>query len=427
MPAKTAKKNEKEGATPPNARTPDALSIIVLSDSGCEEACCIEIRRWLPRSSPKRARPTMVELEGSVADAALLGYHLQTARRVLIRCAPTVKGMEELERIAIDPALKEKLFASGTTFKADGEVIAHNDENYDDKKDSKKDNDKKDIITQDLMESVGGWAYGQLGLQVDLKRPQTVIYAIASNNAIDIGVDVVGATLSKREYRIMLSSRSIKASVAAATILYSGAKDGELLLDPFADDGSLCIEAALLLSRTSPRKFQPSFSFMRFPALSAIDWNAWRKERNALAHKAAARRVVAYANTMRDMKAIRTNSKLASVDDFLLSTKVGVDWLDLKQEEDGIDRIVTAPMTSGKSLAPHDAAKLQDHLFYQAAYVLKKNGTTTCISDKPDEIIVAAKKHGFTLVTSHDVLMGKRKMTIVTLKNTKKPADGKEE
>lgn len=395
--------------------------IMIITDTGCEAACVLEIQRLLPSSAPKEVRPTLVELEGTMMDAALLCYRLQTARRVLLRCAPQVKTVDEVSGLTFDPAVRDAIRYEGATCKAEGDILGM------DMKTGMP--DIRMPIAQELVEEVGGWAHDALELPVDLKRPSIIVYAIATPGAIDIGVDMAGFSLSKREYRIMLSSRSIKATVAAASTIYAESsndglnspkrgKTGGVLLDPFVDDGTLCIEAALLRTRTSPRKFLPmsAFAFTRFPVFSTTDWNAWKREQDSAQDDKKSdgeRRIIAYAGSMREMKAVRTNSKLAGVDDHILSTKVDLNWIDLKRDEKSIDNILTSPVTSGKSLAPTIAAKLQDALFNQAAYILKKNGTIACLTDKPDELATPSAKHGFVCAAKHDMLMGKRKVQLI--------------
>jgi 23S rRNA G2445 N2-methylase RlmL len=329
-----------------------------------------------------------------------------------VRIAPTLTSLAEVAARHIDPDLRAMLFPKEASFKAEGDVLALRADGTP----VEETEERKLPLAQELVEEVGGWGHKELGLRVDLMRPDIVIYALATASGIDIGVDVVGQPLAKREYRIMLSSHSLKATVAAAAVLYAGAMADDAILDPFVDDGTICVEAAMLLSRTSPRKFQPRFAFQAFPGLAETDWKAWRVAQDAAALPAGERHITGFATTMREMKAVRTNSKLAGVDDHILSTRVSVDWLDAKRAEGSVDRIITLPVVSGKAVTPKEAAKLQDLLFYQAAYALTKKGTVTCVTEKPDELLPHAERHGFSLAMRRDVLMGKRRMAIVQWK-----------
>ena len=350
--------------------------ILVLVDTGCEEACVAEIGRWL-KVKPK-AHQNVIELDGTLEDAALLGYRLQTARRVLIQVTEPLDDLEEIEsRTPHVPKLPE-----GVTFKAEGEVIG------------------EQMMTQELVEAVGGWLHTKLELPVKLNKPDLVFYTIATTQRIYVGLDIVGRTLSKRDWRIMLSRRSLKSTIAAATVVYAGATEKDVILDPLADDGTIVIEAALYLTKTSPRHFERGFTFEK---LTKFEKKESRKE----IHK-----ITAFAANHQEMKAVRTNAKLAGVEKEILATKVTIDWVDAKIEERSVDRIITAPIPSGKSMAPQQVAKINEQLFYQAEYIVKKS--VTCITEKPDELLPAAEKYKFKVTDKREVYMGKRLMTIIT-------------
>ncbi len=421
--------------------TPPILkSIIVIVDSGCEDACALEIKRWLPKAEAI-VREHQVELQGTLHDAAMLGYRLQTARRVVVRVLPTFKKIEDIHDKVFPKNLIDEMFSATATYKLEAEVLTQH---------PKWRRPKPQPMTQEVIDEVGNWCYEQLvgksskkssdvkksdnteldsknldseshnsenlenGRKVDLKRPDIILYALVSELGVDIGVDVVGIPLARREYRIILQSqRGMKATVAAATIIYAEATSGKIL-DPMPGDGIFAIEAALMRTRTSPRKHQRVFSASKFPAL--VDDKSWRDEKDRVQD----RDILAFAANMKEMKAVRTNSKLASVDDAILATKISVDWMDVKLDAKSIDRIITSPPASGKSLMAKDAAKIQDQLFNQAEYILKTKGTMTCVTEKPEEIITAAAKYNLIPQKKITVLMGKRDMTIIIFAKVKK-------
>ena len=400
------------------------VTILCVTDSGCEEACALEIGRWTKARTTRHRN--VVELRETLETAAVLGYHLQTARRVLVQITNPLDDIEHQE-----PEHLDLLFPPELTFKAEADVLALRLEHYADKKAQEKakqgNNEENEeehahsplLLPQELIEEVGGWMHS-LGRNVKLTHPDIIVYAVATEEGIRIGIDVVGRPLAKRDYRVMLSRRSLKSTVAAATVLYAGAKEGETILDPLGEDGTLAIEAALLLSRTSPLQFCRGFAFEKFPAFAGRDWDAWKKEQNK---RGPLQRVTAYGTSLQEMKAIRTNSKLAGVEKDIHATKVTMEWVETKFAKDSIDRIITAPIPSGKSIPQKHAEKYADELFYQAEFVLKKNKTMTCITEKPGELLVPAKKYGFSVVERRPVLMGKRRMAIITFKNGKRKED----
>jgi 23S rRNA G2445 N2-methylase RlmL len=361
--------------------------IIVVTDTGCEEACKLEIQRWTKAKCQVLSHVVLVD--GTLEDAVNLGYHLQTARRVLVEVTPKLKNLEELKSRKPDLSL----FAENLTFKAEGDVLTEQP-------------DIENPSAQQLVEDVGEWMASYR--KVQLKHPDLTLYAVQTSDGLLIGLDIMGRPLAKREYRIMLGRRSIKATIAAATAIYAGVKDDELILDPVAGDGSIAIEAALLLTRTSPWHFTKHFAFQKMGLERPKD------------HKTEIGKIMAFASNLQEMKAMRTNSKLAGVEKSIHSTKVSVDWLELKVEEASVDRIITSPIISGKSLAQSQVEKINDELFYQAEYVLKKGKTITCITDKPDELLPAATKYDFEKTLEKVVFMGRRRMTILSFKKVKK-------
>ena len=379
--------------------TTGTLRIMAVTDPGCEEACAAEMTRILSRDATAVVRrQQIVETVGTWMDAATLAYRTQTALRVLVAIAPTAPDLGALVTTAPDRTVLDAALAPGGTFKAECE---HFDPS---------------LLPQELTEGIGEWVH-DAGYPVNLSRPDLVVVAVATPDGIDVGIDMVGAALAKRDWRVMLSSRSIKATIAASAAIYTQLEERHQVLDPFGDDGSLAIEATMLLSGASPRKLGRVFACARFPAIDARAWQQRKEQIDARVRDETG--VIVFSDTLRDMKAVRTNAKLAGVDKMMRSTRVSVDWVEAKIEEGSIDRILTAPITSGKVIGPDRVAKLADQLFWQATFVLKKNGTMTCLTEKPEELVAAAAEHGFTLRERRDVRMGQRALVVVTYARAK--------
>ncbi len=376
--------------------TAQKISIIAVTDAGCEKACAEECARLLDvKSAAVHVSEQIVQFECTWREAVELAYHVQTALRILVRIAPTVATIEELTEKPFEKELLAPMLPDGGTFKAECELF------------------DPSLMPQEVIEGIGEWIF-TAGVPVSLSKPDLVIVGVATSEGIDVGVDIVGWPLWKRDWRVMLSSRSIKGTIAASVAVYAGLLQKHTVLDPFGDDGSLAIEATMLLTGASPRRHARQFSFTKFPILKDLGWNALKVKLDKDIDEDIS--VTAFSDTLRDTKAVRTNAKLAGVDKFLHSTKVGMDWADMKAGEETIDRIITAPIASGKVINPARAAKLADQLFWQGEFILKKSGTITCITEKPEELAVAAEEHGFTPGDRHDVRMGQRALTIVTYK-----------
>jgi 23S rRNA G2445 N2-methylase RlmL len=377
-----------------------AFDLFVVCDAGTEEACKEEIQHLLPKSAPKAHR-LVITLSCTLEEAVFLAYRALTARRVCIQLNEAT-STEALAALAptLDPHIKA--LVGEVTCKVEAEVLTMTPEGAE---------EPASMITQELIEEVAAWGVKALGRPVKLVNPDLVIYGLLTPERLWVGLDLVGRSLSRREWRIMVSKRSIKATIAAAIAIT--AKPKGTILDPFADDGSIAVETALLMTGESPRKHDKRFSFMTFPAFAGRDWLAWRKEHAPKAGDHEGTAIIAYNASMGEMKAVRTHAKLASVENVVRSTRVTVDWMDLKLEEKSIDGIITNPITSGKIITTKQAMQLAEQLFNQAAYVLKRGKTVTVLTEKPDEITPMALQHGFTVRSSNPILMGKRPMRVI--------------
>lgn len=337
------------------------MRIALITDTGCEEACQAEVQSLL--SVRCETGRNVVRLACSQEEAQLLAYRVQTARRIIAELIPPAKDPNNI------PAPAAGIMPAGVRFKAEADVLMLDEDGN---------GTESEWTNQELAGRIGGWVRDELQLDVDLDSPDRVVYGMLTPEGLHAGMDLAGR-LSKRDWRVMLSRRSLKATIAAATAVY--AEPDARTLDPHADDGTLAIETALHISRTSPRKFDRAFP--------------WKHDEEREAEP-----VTALCSSLQELKAMRMNSKLAGVSDLVRSTRVKIDWLDLKFEEGTFDSIVTQPT-------------LDDDLFNQAAWVLRKGGTMTAVSAKPEEVGTLARKHGFRLLQEHKVLMGKLPMRIM--------------
>lgn len=367
-------------------RLPITMQILFVTDSGCETACGRELKRFT--NSNLSIGKNVVQLECTLREALAISYHIQTARRAIALLGKADRP-ENLEGPASDTL--DQTISKGMTWKVDAEVL---------RLDENADAHKTDWDSHSLIEHVAKWSCEHLQGDVNLKNPDRTIYALLTSEGIYVGVDIAGR-IAKRDWRIMLSRRSLKATIAAAAAIYADLKEEHIILDPLADDGTLAIEASLLLSGISPRKHQRSFLF------SEIE--GWKDDDNV--RKTAT--IIAMCDTLKDLKAVRTNSKLAGVADILQSTRVTVDWMDLKIEEGSVDRILTYPKSSGKALPESAALEALDKFCNQAAWLLKPNGRMTCVMRKPSELKGPAQKYGFSLIEEQKVLMGQLQMSIL--------------
>ncbi len=99
-----------------------------------------------------------------------------------------------------------------------------------------------------------------------------VLARIVANECV-LSIDSSGELLHKRGYRQQLTKASLRETLAAAAIAFSGWDRKTALLDPFCGSGTIAIEAAMLARKMVPGRHR-KFAFMDWPDFDA---DLWRK------------------------------------------------------------------------------------------------------------------------------------------------------
>lgn len=170
--------------------------------------------------------------------------------------------------------------------------------------------------------------------KVDLKNPQVPLLMFNGEIYLDFTGDI-----SKRDFRVFTHRQTLKGPVAFCLLKIAGYTGKEFLLDPFARDGTILLEAAHYRLKKSVREFDwEKMFFTIFPAFKDIDFEEFFgkfKSKDLKLHMRG-------ANTeFRDVNAAKKNAKIAHLN--LEVTRVDTTWLDIKFDEDQIDLLVTYP------------------------------------------------------------------------------------
>ena len=358
------------------------MQIISVVDPGAETAAQNEVSSILGIDS--EARKGSIVFGADFDAAAKYSYLCQVPRRTGI----LVAEKDDLEELGDVPEeLKELL--KDKTFKALSIGAAPN-------------------MSQEIIEAFGEWIF-KAGFKVDIKKPQRNVIVAHDGRKYCAFVDLVGGPLEKREYRIMLSRRSLRATVAAAATYLAGISEGDKVLNLIADDGTWAVETSLILNGVSPRQFERKLTFEE---METRDWKEWKKQ-----FVAKGAHLSAFCEQLRETKAVRQNAKLAGVHEYIYSTKIGVDWLDLKVEESSVDFVLAYPSSSSKTVPASRTDKAVDNLCNQASHILKEGGKLVLLCDKPEEIEPFAKEYGFEEETRQVIHMGKRVITFIMWRN----------
>jgi 23S rRNA G2445 N2-methylase RlmL len=129
----------------------------------------------------------------------------------------------------------------------------------------------KDAIVDQLRERHGDRP------DVDRRDPDVHVVAHVVRDHAELFVDLAGAPLSRRGYRIEGGEAPLRESLAAAVLRLGGFRPGMPLLDPMCGSGTIPIEAALWADATPPGRDR-RFGFERWRCFDDSAAASWRLE-----------------------------------------------------------------------------------------------------------------------------------------------------
>lgn len=122
---------------------------------------------------------------------------------------------------------------------------------------------------------------------IELKNPDTRIYAHLHRGRLLLGLDLVGGSLHQRGYRRDAGHAPLKENLAAALLMRADwparARRGEPLLDPMCGAGTLLIEAALMAADIAPQLARHYFAFEAWAEHDPGVWQELKREADARA------------------------------------------------------------------------------------------------------------------------------------------------
>lgn len=123
---------------------------------------------------------------------------------------------------------------------------------------------------------------------VSREAPDLLIHAVIKKDRLSLGIDLAGASLHRRNYRLEQGDAPLKETLAAALLMRSGWPQRELpspcLYDPMCGSGTLLIEGALMALDIAPGLVRES-ALTRWPHHRADLWQDVQQE--AAGRKAA--------------------------------------------------------------------------------------------------------------------------------------------
>lgn len=243
-------------------------------------------------------------------------------------------------------------------------------------------------------------------LKTDFDNPDIIFYLYIYNNKGYFGIDFSGFELAKRQYKIFNHPESLKGVTGYSIVKESGFTKDKVLIDPFMGSGVIVIEAALHASNFSVQYYnKDKLFFTKFDFFKPIENKFFKEHDSKILTKKI--NIFGYDFQLRYLKASQKNAKLAGIEKNLNLSKINVDWLETKFEKHSVDCIVTDPPRVSKHKDIMKLKKTYNELFYQAYFLLKKNGVIVLLTKDRDILIEIAEKHKFKIKKSYLLNQGK--------------------
>ena len=371
----------------------------------CERGTAVSLKRELARKGfadkQTTTTPTTVVVHGCTKEELVrAAYTLQTPTRIgyLLGTANITLDTEEtvlaLETLIGSLDLHELLIQDKTFL-----VVCDRDGNH-------------EYNSVDLSQAAGRLLrrYAKEALpfvpDVDLKRPDILFHLHVDDDQAWFSLDLLGYDADKRHYKLFNNPHSIKGAAAACLLMAADWQPGMSLLDPFAGGGEIPIEAALFSTKRSPHYYEKKLACKHHPLFAPLFAQVTERADGAVAVLEQGV-ISSYDAQLRNVSAAKKNAKIAGVDKSISFSKLDVEWLDTKLQAGSIDRIVTLPVEASKHIPRDKALTLHKQLFYQADFVLHKQGTITFLCTKPEDLLLAAEHYGFAVVEQRQVFTGK--------------------
>lgn len=278
-------------------------------------------------------------------------------------------------------------------------------------------NENIKLKSEEINAKLGDLVNKLTNLKVNLSNPNIIFYAHISKHLF-FGIDLTGFDMSIRQYKIYLQPDSLNGCFSYHLLRRFNIKKGKKLLELFGGSSNFGIEFALFQYQISPFIFENKFIGNKLDFIKKEFFEVEKEELETLkefGNKTTDTNIISYDDVLKKIMGIKKNAKLAGVEKTIEISKISLDWLDTKIEENSIDFIMTQPpKENDKNTKEID--KLYDELFYQANFILNKKGNIVILTNHNKLILENAKKNKFKVVEEIEIFRGKSKYDIILLK-----------
>ncbi len=263
-----------------------------------------------------------------------------------------------------------------------------------------------DFSSQDIEKEAGAVIFKNSKVKVDLDNAETTIIVDIIDNKCFIGIDFTGIKLSKRDYRIKLTSNPINPCLAYSLVRIADYKIKDSLLDPFCKSGEIIIEAAqYALEIPNCLKLNDKLLFNKILKVKFKDTTKNKKLN-----------ITAIDSLQNNLSCAEINAKLAQVKKHINFSRMEIEWIDTKFKKASIDKVITFPVYPTNSLPEKLLEKIYKELFYQLEFILKKTGLIVLLTQFPELILKYAAEYKFKKEKQIEIDYINKKFYILVLK-----------
>jgi 23S rRNA G2445 N2-methylase RlmL len=247
-------------------------------------------------------------------------------------------------------------------------------------------------------------------LKVSFDNSDIKVVTFLDENKALFGIDMTRNDLSKREYKLSNSNKSIRGILAYHLIRAVDYKNGEILVDPSSKTAEVVIEAQLYLSKMN-NYYEAVFQCKKLKLFKDLDLSEIQNKLKTKAKKnlkSLKKNVFAYSDLLKDVNYGKANAKVAGVLDIIEFSKVTLDWLDTKFDKEKVDKIVTILPSESKVTSFNMVKKIYSEFLYQVDYILKPTGKIGILMQKPEKLIeLMNQKHkALKVQSSEEIIIG---------------------
>ncbi|MBI5392486.1 hypothetical protein HZA96_01330 [Candidatus Woesearchaeota archaeon] len=367
------------------------MKCLAITAEGLEQLAKQEIKEILNKTA--LTKKTVVFFDAEKKELVEFAYKARSVKRILLLIANITITTEKTKTIQlINAAIKDYDFSalvSSKSFKVECKRFGNHQFN-----------------SLEIAGEISKTIAAKSNAVISLNAPEVIFHCYIHNNNLYFGLDIAGFNLSKRDYNIFNTQNSLNGAIAYSLMRDAELKEGETLLNHYANSGAVAIETALFLTNKSVNFYKKD----KF--LTAKLWNIDLKQFDKI--KAANTKIICYDKSMHNITALKKNAQIAGIHKELSIGRVDTEWLDTKIDEKSVDKVIAALPIPSKVIGDKDIAPVYKEFFYQLDYVLKKKHLIVIIIEK-DELLKECMDK-FEIIAEKKVLQGMREYKVFIMK-----------